>query len=241
MVAIGTFSPSRRTNSVAASNTRSRLAAASLRSWRAGGMPMRIAVFALKRMVSSGTNRTKSSVTATRSSMSGLPDDDPKRDLTVARADDPDLLHLAVVGDTYTVLLSGEQTAGRFALIDMLIPAGGGPPPHRHDFEECFHVLEGSVEIKLRGGPAVRLWAGETVNIPSNAPHAFRNAGDVPARMLCTAVPAGLEAFFAEFGDRVDSRTASPPALTDEEKQARLRRAVERAPDYGMELLPPSG
>jgi hypothetical protein len=74
-----------------------------------------------------------------------------------------------------------------------------------------------------------------------SAPHAFRNSGDVPARMLCTAVPAGLEAFFAEFGDRVDSRTASPPALTDEEMQARLRRAAERAQDYGMELLPPSG
>jgi quercetin dioxygenase-like cupin family protein len=173
--------------------------------------------------------------------MGGLPDDDLQRALAVARPDDPDLLHLAVVGDTYTVLLTGEQTAGRFTLIDMLIPAGGGPPPHRHDFEECFHVLEGSVEVTLRNDPPVRLRAGETVNIPANAPHAFRNAGDVPARLLCTAVPAGLEAFFAEFGDRVDSRTASPPALSDAEKQARLQRAVERAPDYGMELLPPRG
>ena len=43
--------------------------------------------------------------------MSGLPEDDLKRGLVVARPDDPDLLHLAVVGDTYTVLLSGEQTA----------------------------------------------------------------------------------------------------------------------------------
>ena len=171
--------------------------------------------------------------------MPPLPDDDPRRDLTVARPDDPDLLHLAVVGDTYTVLLSGEQTAGRFALIDMLIPAGGGPPPHRHDFEECFHVLEGSVEVKLRDSPPVRLQAGETVNIPANAPHSFRNVGDVPARLLCTAVPAGLEAFFAEFGDRVDSRTSPPPDLSDEERQARLRRAIGRAPDYGMELLPP--
>ena len=171
--------------------------------------------------------------------MSSLPADDPGRNLTVARPDDTALVHLAVVGDIYTILLSGEQTAGRFALIDMLIPAGGGPPPHRHDFEECFHVLEGSVEVTLRDGPPVRLQAGETVNIPANAPHAFRNAGDVPARMLCTAVPAGLEAFFAEFGDRVDSRTSPPPALSDDERLERLRRAMERAPDYGMEIPPP--
>jgi mannose-6-phosphate isomerase-like protein (cupin superfamily) len=173
--------------------------------------------------------------------MSGLPADDPGRTLTVARPDDAALVHLAVVGDTYTVLLSGEQTAGRFALIDMLIPAGGGPPPHRHDFEECFRVLEGSVEVALRDDPPVRLQAGETVNIPANAPHSFRNGAEVPARLLCTAAPAGLEAFFAEFGDRVDSRDSPPPELSDEERLERLRRAVERAPDYGMEILPPSG
>jgi quercetin dioxygenase-like cupin family protein len=169
-----------------------------------------------------------------------LPDDDLSRGLAVARPDDPDLLHLAVVGDTYTVLLSGEQTAGRFALIDMLIPAGGGPPPHRHSFEECFRVLEGSVEVTLRDDPPVRLEEGETVNIPADAPHAFRNAADVPARLLCTAVPAGLEAFFAEFGDRVASRTSPPPELSDAERGERLRRAAERAPAYGMELLVPA-
>jgi quercetin dioxygenase-like cupin family protein len=172
--------------------------------------------------------------------MSAVPDDDLTRGLAVARPDDPDLLHLAVVGDTYTVLLSGEQTAGRFALIDMLIPANAGPPAHRHDFEECFHILEGSIEFSLRNDPPLRLEPGETVNIPANAPHSFRNAAHVSARMLCTAVPAGLEEFFAEFGDRVESRTSPPPAISDEERQARLRRAVERAPDYGMELLPPS-
>jgi quercetin dioxygenase-like cupin family protein len=171
--------------------------------------------------------------------LSALPDDDLTRGLAVARPDDPDLPHLSVIGDTYTVLLSGEQTAGRFALIDMLIPANAGPPPHRHDFEECFRVLEGSIEFTLRSDPPLRLQAGETVNIPANAPHSFRNAADVPARMLCTAAPAGLEAFFAEFGDRVESRTSPPPAISDEERQARLRRAAERAPDYGMELLPP--
>jgi quercetin dioxygenase-like cupin family protein len=27
-------------------------------------------------------------------------------------------------------------------VIDMHVPPGGGPPPHRHDFEEMFTVLE---------------------------------------------------------------------------------------------------
>ena len=65
---------------------------------------------------------------------STLAADDPTRELAIARSDDEALVHLAVVGDTYTVLLSGEQTGGRFAMLDMLIPPGGGPPrPARHN------------------------------------------------------------------------------------------------------------
>jgi quercetin dioxygenase-like cupin family protein len=167
-----------------------------------------------------------------------LPEDDPTRELTIARPEDPALVHLAVVGDTYTVLFSGEQTAGRFAMLDMLIPPGGGPPPHRHDFEECFRVLEGSLEVRVRDLPPVRLEAGESANIPANAPHTFRNAARVPARLLCTVSPSGLEEYFAEFGDPVPTRTSPAPQLSDAERQERLQRAIARAPEYGMEILP---
>jgi quercetin dioxygenase-like cupin family protein len=98
------------------------------------------------------------------------PGEDAPRELAIARPEDPALVYLAVVGDTYTVLFSGEQTAGRFAMLDMLIPPGGGPPPHRHDFEECFRVLEGSVEVHVRDLPPVWLEVGESANIPANAP-----------------------------------------------------------------------
>jgi quercetin dioxygenase-like cupin family protein len=165
-----------------------------------------------------------------------LPPDDLTRELAIAHRDDPALTHLAVVGDTYTILLSGEQTAGRYALIDMLIPPGGGPPPHRHDFEEMFHVLEGTIEVTLRGVTSVAT-SGDTVNVPANAPHNFTNASSEPARLLCLVTPAGLEEYFAEFGDRVSSRTAPAPDLTDEERQQRMQRAMERASHYRIENL----
>jgi quercetin dioxygenase-like cupin family protein len=170
-----------------------------------------------------------------------IPSDDPARRLAIARPEDPALTHLAVVGDTYTVLLSGEQTAGCFAMLDMLIPPDGGPPPHRHDFEECFRVLEGSLEVHVRDLPPIRLEAGESANIPANAPHSFRNPADAPARLLCTVAPAGLEKFFAEFGDPVPTHTSAAPPLSDAERQERLRRAAAKAPEYGMEILPPAG
>jgi len=114
--------------------------------------------------------------------------DDPTRELAIARADDEALLHLAVVGDTYTVLLSGEQTAGRFAMLDMLIPPGGGPPPHRHAFEESFRVLAGSIEVQLRDLPPLRLEVGDSVNVrpthptPSATPRAKRRDCCAPSR-----------------------------------------------------------
>jgi quercetin dioxygenase-like cupin family protein len=170
---------------------------------------------------------------------SPLAADDPTRELAIARSDDEALVHLAVVGDTYTVLLSGEQTDGRFAMLDMLIPPGAGPPPHRHNFEECFRVLAGSIEVHMRDVPPMRLEAGDSANIPANAPHAFRNTADAPARLLCTVAPAGLESFFAEFGDPVPTRTSPAPELSEVERRNRLERAAATAPEYGIEILAP--
>src|SRR5271156_5835298 len=85
-----------------------------------------------------------------------IPPDDLRRALAVARGDkDGGLAHIAVVGDTYTILLTGEDTDRRFCLIDMHIPPGGGPPPHRPDFEETFVLLEGEVDVTLRGKKSV--------------------------------------------------------------------------------------
>jgi quercetin dioxygenase-like cupin family protein len=164
---------------------------------------------------------------------------DPERELAIARPDDPALTHLAVVGDTYTVLLSGDQTAGRFAMLDMLVPPGGGPPPHYHDFEECFRVLEGSIEVRVGDAPPVVLEEGDSANIPANAPHSFRNAAEVEARLLCTVVPSGLEKFFAEFGDPVPTRTSPAPELSDAEREERVRTAIAKAPEYGMGFVTP--
>ena len=85
-----------------------------------------------------------------------LPSDNLRRTLKVSRPDtDESLPHIGLVGDTYTILLSGADTDGRYCLIDMHIPPGGGPPPHRHDFEESFTVLEGEIEATFRGEKSI--------------------------------------------------------------------------------------
>ena len=161
------------------------------------------------------------------------------RDLAVADSnDDQSLRHLGVVGDTYTILLSGDDTDGRYCLIDMLIPPGGGPPPHRHDFEESFTLLEGEIEATFRGEKST-VRTGETLSIPANAPHSFTNASKENARLLCLCAPAGQEEFFAQVGVAVATRTTAPPKPDKEAQAAFMKKAKDLMPKYRTEMVKP--
>jgi mannose-6-phosphate isomerase-like protein (cupin superfamily) len=173
----------------------------------------------------------------TEQPLSPIPADNLLRQLTVADPDhDQGLRHLGVVGDTYTILLSGEDTNGRYCLIDMHVPPGAGPPPHRHDFEEMFSILEGELEVTFRGTKSV-LRAGETANIPANAPHQFRNASERPVRLLCLCAPAGQEEFFMAVGIALPNRTAPPPKLDAAALAALKAKSETLAPKYRTEFL----
>jgi quercetin dioxygenase-like cupin family protein len=177
-----------------------------------------------------------SSVDAKNQTASFLPPDDPARSLVLAQSDHPNAPHIGLVGDTYTILLAAKDTAGRFCLVDMHIPPGGGPPLHRHDFEETFVILEGAIEATFRGVKSVAQ-AGQTIHIPANAPHQFRNASDHPARMLCICSPAGQEEFFAQVGVPVATRTTAAPTLDDKAQVEFRTKAEALAPRYKTELL----
>jgi quercetin dioxygenase-like cupin family protein len=167
--------------------------------------------------------------------MSSLPPDNLERNLVVVRGDG-ELPHLGVAGNTYTTLLTGKDTAGRYSLIDMYVLPGGGPPPHRHDFEESFTVLEGEIEATCRS-ETVTLRAGDVIAIPANAPHRFQNKTSKAARLLCICSPAGQEEYFAEIGVPVATRTTPPPP-PGAEAQARMKeKAAALSSKYRTEML----
>src|SRR6202166_5483846 len=167
---------------------------------------------------------------------SQIPADDLRRVLTVAQADSQKAAHVGVAGDTHTILLTGEDTNGRFCLIDMYVPPGGAPPPHRHDFEETFVMLEGELDVTFRGSKSVAR-GGDTVNIPANAPHQFHNSSQKAVRMLCLCSPAGQEKFFLEVGVPVETRTTSPPKLDKDAQEKLMTKIQQMAPQYRTELL----
>lgn len=106
---------------------------------------------------------------------------------------------LSIAGGNYRFLITGEETGDRFAVIEMIVPPGAGPAPHAHpDIQETFYVAEGEVEFRTEAGKQVAA-KGAYINIPLNGGvHAFKNISGVPARLVCTVTPAGLERLFRE-------------------------------------------
>jgi quercetin dioxygenase-like cupin family protein len=165
-----------------------------------------------------------------------LPSDDLNRALGFAQVDGGKAQHIGLVGDTYTITVAGKDTNDRFCVIDMHVPPGGGPGPHRHDFEETFILLDGEMEATFRGKKST-VRAGETINIPSNAPHQFHNASSEAVRMICICSPAGNDKFFLEVGVPVATRTTPPPRLDEKQMAEFLEKAKAIAPKYRTELL----
>ena len=57
-----------------------------------------------------------------------------------------------LLGDTYTTLLSGAHTGGTFSLLEALVPARTGPPPHIHHAEDETFIAEIQIVAVDRDG-----------------------------------------------------------------------------------------
>jgi quercetin dioxygenase-like cupin family protein len=142
---------------------------------------------------------------------------------------------VAVVGDVYRFLATGDDTSGKYALWEAFVSPGGGPPPHVHSREEeGFYVLEGEITFFI-GDQRLIASAGMFANMPVGTPHSFKNERGKAARMLISVAPAGLEKMFFEVGVPVPpgATTATPPT------QEEIERLLAAAPRYGIEIRLP--
>jgi quercetin dioxygenase-like cupin family protein len=135
-----------------------------------------------------------------------------------------------VVGDHYTLLATGEDTGGAYALIHAVVPPQGGPPPHIHRREdETFYVLEGELTFQA-DGQTIEARAGAFLTLPKGSLHTFKNTGPTTAKMLITVHPSGLEQFFAEVSCPSQEESVSPAAIA---------KLLAVAPKYGLEIQVP--
>jgi quercetin dioxygenase-like cupin family protein len=142
---------------------------------------------------------------------------------------------VAIVGDVYRFLATGEETNGKYATFEAIVPPGSGPPPHIHSREEeSFLVLEGEMTFQL-GKERIVAGEGTFLNMPVGRLHCFKNESHKNARLLISVAPAGLEQMFLEVGQPLadDAESAPPPSQADIEK------LLEAASRYGVEIQVP--
>lgn len=119
---------------------------------------------------------------------------------TFVRAGERDALN--VLGMPLRFLCDARETGGTWSLFEEEVPLGMGPPPHRHDWDEAYYVLDGEVDFTIDGAPA-RSRPGDFNYFPRNTIHSFKGASSSPAHVLIFAAPAHASEFFEEISSEV--------------------------------------
>jgi mannose-6-phosphate isomerase-like protein (cupin superfamily) len=110
------------------------------------------------------------------------------------------------------LMVEGAQSGGTFALVEHPIgPRVLAAPLHTHEREDEYtYVLEGEIGVQV-GDEVHVARPGDLVFKPRGIPHAFWNAGDMPARALEIISPAGFEHYFAEISPQLPPNHTGPP------------------------------
>ena len=143
---------------------------------------------------------------------------------------------IAVVGDVYCFMATGDCTNGKYAMWEAIVPPGSGPPPHVHSREEeGFYILEGEITFQV-GEKRIVATAGTFANMPVGTPHSFKNESSRAAKMLISVAPAGLEQMFFEVGIPLDEGTTTALPAT----KAEIEKLLAVAPKYGVKIILPA-
>ena len=103
-------------------------------------------------------------------------------------------------GSSTELKLTGEQSGGDWAVIELRVRAGDEPPRHTHTREdETLYVVEGAITAYV-GDEKIEVEAGSYAALPKNVPHAFTVRSE-QVRLLVTVEPAGVEYFFVPRDD----------------------------------------
>jgi len=140
-------------------------------------------------------------------------------------------------GDLVIVHLTGEETEGRFSLLEFLQPPDEWTPLHVHRrADQTQYVLDGQLTVYLPGQSLV-LRPGECVYSPMNTPHTEHVTSAEPVRLLVVNSPPGFEKFVVAAGKPAAELTLPPP----DQQAPDIERLAALAAEHDIELLGPPG
>jgi quercetin dioxygenase-like cupin family protein len=133
------------------------------------------------------------------------------------------------------VHITPEQTDGTFALVEMLAPAGHITPPHIHNDDKGFFLLEGEITVHFADGPSV-VRPGQAGYIPAGTPHTLIVTSQGPARAVLVSAPTEFVPY-----SRACGRPAAREALPVLDGPPDIGLLLREAPRHGMTVLGPPG
>src|SRR5919201_4948584 len=96
--------------------------------------------------------------------------------------------HIWFLGSLVTIKVPGDAVAGRYAMLEFLMPRGVSPPRHYHQSDETFTMLEGKVTF-VAGDERFTGEPGSDWVVPGGVPHTFRVDSET-ARLVAVYAPA---------------------------------------------------
>jgi quercetin 2,3-dioxygenase len=137
-----------------------------------------------------------------------------------------------VIDSLFTILLSSDESEGKYGMFVIDGPAGDTVPTHSHNsHHEAIYVVRGGITIFLEdadGTPLAReLGPGDFGFVPAGQVHTYRLDQD-QSRVLGACSP-GYERFFQSLGEATDADTypATPLAMPSAELLAETSRRFD--------------
>jgi quercetin dioxygenase-like cupin family protein len=145
------------------------------------------------------------------------------------------------MGSIMSFLVRGQETDGRFPMVEYRARPGNEPPPHVHLSEhEIFHILEGRMEFHCEEQVEM-INAGETIFPPKQKAHAFYIRSPYLRTLIIalatTDQPVALDTYFAGVAEHAASMEIPADAVTYRTDDP--EHAIEAGARYGIGMLSP--
>lgn len=114
-----------------------------------------------------------------------------------------------VLGETLKPMLTNAMGSS-VEIFDTSGPTGGGPPTHKHAWEEIYVVTKGVLDVTV-AGETKRLGPGDIAHVPANTPHSYLTIED--AQFLTIVTKGNASRFFKHVANEVQMNPPDIPGI----------------------------
>ncbi len=139
------------------------------------------------------------------------------------------------LGELAILRVTGKETGGRYALVELWATKEGEVPWHvHHNEDEAFYILEGEMTIHA-GEQTFKGRPGSFIFAPKDVPHVYTVESPGHARVLMFFSPAGFEDFIRATSEPAQSLVPPTPATIELD----FEQIAALAGQYGAEFVEP--